>query len=675
MPLPLPTLDSRTWDELTSEGRSLIPRYAPEWTDHNLHDPGITLIELFAWLSELLLFRLDRVTPATMRTFLRLVGVEPEPAHAACTAVAFRLAVGAAPVALLAGTRISDAGGDVVFESVDDVTVTAAWLELDTAEGTSRGRIVVDAGGASVDVTAQNATGDVFAAFGSAPVPGDGLRIGFDVLPAHAGTTLSLYVWTESWESDAATSAAIEAEEREVAAECAPPPPISWPTPQDCADAVPTSATPPAPTPPPLHYSARTVWEFSTGVELWQTFTAVDDPTRALTLSGAVRLKAEAGHAPGSGGRYWIRCRLASGGFDCAPQLTGIAVNAVPVAHAAAATPGEDIGTSRGEAGLLRLLDARPVVSGSTELRVTAADGADDDGWREVSWWDKTGPDDPHYLCDHVLGTIAFGDGRVGRVPAAGSQLTMRAYRVGGGTAGNVPAGRLSHVAGSPAGVVPVQPLPATGGADAETLGHAHGRALDLLAAPSRAVTLADVETIALATPGAPLGRAQALAERHPDFGCIPAPGVVTVVVLPRCGDRPQPSEALLELVRRYLERRRPLTTELHVVGPSYVAVRVTATLHVRRGNAVGAAAAAQAALDVFFDPLHGGPRGTGWPLGRDVIESEVLATLNALPGVIYVDGVGLSGPEDAAPRCGNLALCGIELVDSQRHGINVVEE
>ena len=52
MPLPLPRLDSRTYDELVEEGRALLPLVAPHWTDHNAHDPGLTLLELFAWLIE-----------------------------------------------------------------------------------------------------------------------------------------------------------------------------------------------------------------------------------------------------------------------------------------------------------------------------------------------------------------------------------------------------------------------------------------------------------------------------------------------------------------------------------------------------------------------------------------------------------------------------------------------
>lgn len=84
MPIKLPNLDDRTFDDLVAEGRSLIHVYAPEWTDHNESDPGITLIELFAYLTEMLLYRLNRVTDANRCAFLKLIdGIErtPSPQH------------------------------------------------------------------------------------------------------------------------------------------------------------------------------------------------------------------------------------------------------------------------------------------------------------------------------------------------------------------------------------------------------------------------------------------------------------------------------------------------------------------------------------------------------------------------------------------------------------------
>lgn len=70
MPLPLPNLDTRRFDDLVDEMRTLIPHYAPDWTNHNPSDPGIALVELLAWLTEATLYRLNQIPQATYLNFL-----------------------------------------------------------------------------------------------------------------------------------------------------------------------------------------------------------------------------------------------------------------------------------------------------------------------------------------------------------------------------------------------------------------------------------------------------------------------------------------------------------------------------------------------------------------------------------------------------------------------------
>lgn len=82
MPINLPNLDDRAYEDLVEEARALIPTYAPQWTNHNPSDPGVTLVELFAYLTEVLLYRLNRVTDANVYAFLRLLNApdwQPEP--------------------------------------------------------------------------------------------------------------------------------------------------------------------------------------------------------------------------------------------------------------------------------------------------------------------------------------------------------------------------------------------------------------------------------------------------------------------------------------------------------------------------------------------------------------------------------------------------------------------
>src|SRR3954464_12998829 len=84
MTLTGPMLDDRSYDQLRDELIARIPVYAPEWTDHNPSDPGIALLELFAYLGESLLFRFNQIPDTTKVAFLRLLGLRPrsaQPAH------------------------------------------------------------------------------------------------------------------------------------------------------------------------------------------------------------------------------------------------------------------------------------------------------------------------------------------------------------------------------------------------------------------------------------------------------------------------------------------------------------------------------------------------------------------------------------------------------------------
>lgn len=73
MSIPLPSLDDRGYADLLEEARALIPSLAPKWTNHNPSDPGITLVELFAWLTEMLIYRVNRLPEENTLAFLRLL--------------------------------------------------------------------------------------------------------------------------------------------------------------------------------------------------------------------------------------------------------------------------------------------------------------------------------------------------------------------------------------------------------------------------------------------------------------------------------------------------------------------------------------------------------------------------------------------------------------------------
>src|SRR5262250_3975190 len=95
MPLPAPNLDDRRFQDILNEAKRLIPRYCPEWTDHNLSDPGVTLIELPAWMTDIILYRLNRVPEKNYVAFLNLLGIKLRPPQAARALLTFSLAEGA----------------------------------------------------------------------------------------------------------------------------------------------------------------------------------------------------------------------------------------------------------------------------------------------------------------------------------------------------------------------------------------------------------------------------------------------------------------------------------------------------------------------------------------------------------------------------------------------------
>src|SRR5262249_12838362 len=121
-------LDDRRFDELVAEARRRIPSYTPEWTDFNESDPGIALVELFAWLEEMILYRLNKVPQKNYLKFLEIVGVTlglPVPASADLT---FTLTTKDPPggsVLIPQGARVALAdavgGQPVIFETTDNL--------------------------------------------------------------------------------------------------------------------------------------------------------------------------------------------------------------------------------------------------------------------------------------------------------------------------------------------------------------------------------------------------------------------------------------------------------------------------------------------------------------------------------------------------------------------------
>jgi predicted phage baseplate assembly protein len=643
MAVPLPNLDDRRWADLVSEALSVIPVYAPDWTDVNATDPGVTLVELLAWIAEADLYRLNRISDRDRRTLLRLLGIRPEPPRPARAVASCVLTQGAVDAELKAGTEFAgvDAGGvETRFRSTADVSIDTVKIE----------RLFVEQGGTLVDITPQHQRGEAVGVFGSVPRVGASLVIALSAA-LHLNRTTSFYVRL---------------------AEVEEPPSLPCPS-------------------VPAHHSARVRWETlgMTGNRRAWIAADVEDHTRSLTLSGSVRVKAAAPMIPATlpgAGRdyYYLRCRFMSGAFDAPPQLAQLLIHAVPLEQSVpvgkTGGPLPDgggllIGHGTGAPWQSHMLSAAPVVESSFEL-FTQEDG-DWRAWTRRDDFIASRPADAHVLMDPQAGTVQFGDGAHGRVPPLGAPIVVR-YQATRAEDGNlrddaIVSVKAQHVAVARSSIV-------ARGRAAETLATAIGRARQLREAPLRAVTLDDYEHLALTTPGTHIARVTARANIFPGLDCLSAPGNIVVCIVPAMPvPQPTPSPGLIAAVATRLASRRLIGTRVSVVGPSYLEIAVRA--RVRAFPTVATAALNKAIVDAltrFFDPLAGGPEGTGWPFGRDVYRSEVLEAIDGVAGVDHVVSLeliaGASGPGgQCAPQCGNICLQPTWLVSSGRHQIEVI--
>ena len=133
MALPSPNLDDRTFEQIRDEAIRLIPQYCPEWTNFNPSDPGITLIELFSWMTEMVLYRLNRVPEKVYLTLLDLIGIRLRPPQPARTMLTFHLADGFnggtwVPRGTQVATEPNEEGESIVFETELDLYAVSTRL-------------------------------------------------------------------------------------------------------------------------------------------------------------------------------------------------------------------------------------------------------------------------------------------------------------------------------------------------------------------------------------------------------------------------------------------------------------------------------------------------------------------------------------------------------------------
>ncbi|MBX3081429.1 MAG: putative baseplate assembly protein [Anaerolineae bacterium] len=692
MPIRPPALDDRNFDSIVEELVARIPAHTPEWTNPRVGDPGRTIVELFAWMFDTLLYRANLIPERQRLAFLRLLGTQMRAAIPARGLVSividddkFAQAVQLDPL-----TPINK---PVPFETRTEISVLPISAEayykrpLTTTERADRDmQLVID--GLQRVYRLNNrvrpyVTTPMFA--NGAPEPA-----GFDIV----GQTVDKCLWL-----------ALFAPKKELVD-----------TVRQTLGTTPTGATRllnvgilPAIEVPALFEEIGPrakiphLWEMSRlGTNGQTEYTALDvydDTSLGLTQRGVqrigmpqpslifappnnVRVALNAGVGdqpprldnPDKADRLvgWLRLRPHPNVPLTSLRLSWVGVNVVEVdqRRTIGTNGGQVIGISSGGADQEFALPSGGVEPSTLVIQVEEGERGYQP-WQRIDDLALGGRDSAFYQLDSEAGTVRFGDGMRGRVPEQDRRIRVAQARLGGGKAGNLPPNSLSDIAPrkpAAAKLKIVQTLPTEGGEDAETLEQAERRIPALFRHKERAVTTSDYEQLAADTPGVRLGRVEVLPKFRPYQRQFGVPGVVSVMALPfKDGfqaPNPRPDRPMLEAVHNYLDARRPVATELYVIGCEYIRLGVSVGITVLEGFDFGAThgvaqdeaevvttppsrdsvlMAVREALRRFLWPLApGGVDGSGWALGRSVRDRELEVVIARVPGVDAVARVNL---------------------------------
>jgi predicted phage baseplate assembly protein len=649
MPLEdyIPQIDDRRYDDILAEVRTRIARYTPEWapvwTDVNDSDPGITMVQVFAWLSEILLYRMARVPELNYLKFLQLLGIELQPAEPALTEITFPVKdTHPQPYLIVPGrTQVSaespDGGPPIVFETERAlIALTPRLASVQAFDGY-----------AYTNVTRENEEATQgFQPFGPLAHDESALLLGFTYTGEFPQVEMDLAVWVsqDGWS----------------------------PTVFQCG--FPDT---------PVYGPARLRWEYWNGTE-WQGLSLFKDESYAFTRSGHIVLK-----TPPTGSmrrvalgvvpeeRYWIRGRVELSQYERPPKLLAVRTNTV-AAQQAETIRDEVLGGSNGRRDQVFQLANTPVLHESLRLEVDEGDGFQP--WTRVDDFFGSSPGDRHYVLNRTSGEVRFGDGLNGSIPVGnvnnpGANVVAREYRFGGGARGNVPA-RVVKTAITPiTGVDDNQVLnllAAHSGRDEETLREAKKRAPRAIKSRCRAVMAEDYEYLAMQA--ANIKRAKALPLFHPQFPDVKVPGVVTVIVVPD-GDAPNPtpSEGTLRTVCAYLDQRRLLTTELYVIKPTYQRVEVQGEVLVQDdADLAEVKQGIERTLLDYFHPLRGGEDNQGWPFGGTIFYSRVYQRVFSVTGVQSITRLVILLDGEEAPECRDVPIKPGALLYATQHPVEV---
>ncbi len=656
MSLPSVNLDDRRFQELVNEARTRITQTCPEWTDHNVSDPGITLIELFAWMTDMLTYRLNRVPDKLHVALLELLGMQLHGPTTARTDVRFRLASAPdEPVAIPAattevGTLRTATSESEVFQVRETFTIRPQQASVYMVEREGHVQTIGMANGIA------KPQGPDRLPFGRPPQVGDALYLGF-------AEDISRLLIEVTIDGSMARGAGVDPDD------------------------------------PPLR------WEASGPGGEWKEVEVLSDHTGGFNYgAGTLELQCppDCAIAPVGGESHrWLRCRIsettASGAvgatYSHPPEVYSISAAPigalVPVEHAARESE-EFLGVSDGTPGQLFTLRFSPMLSlgeGETlELRAPGSDRWEE--WVAVESFAESSRDDPHFKLDANGGEVELGpavrqpDGgwrQYGAVPAQGAELRMSAYRHGGGRLGNVTAGALTVLRSAIPGIASVvNPRAAHGGVDAESLDSARQRAAMELRTRYRAVTAEDYEFL-VTEASSRVGRSICISPAK-------ATDPIRVHVLPRVAPADRrleheelvPDEELLGEIATYLDGRRVIGTTVDVLPAQLRGASVVVNVQAEAGSDLQRVEEeVLQALYTYINPLVGGSLdgpGGGWPFGRLLNQGELYQVVHSVSGVSLVTILRVyetdmrTGERSPEPAGSHLLLGPDELLASGMH-------
>jgi predicted phage baseplate assembly protein len=603
MSIPVPNLDDRAFQSLVDEAKRYVIASCPEWTDNNVADPGVTLIETFAFIADQLIYRINRTPDLNYVKFLDLIGAQLFPPSAALTTLRFWLSVPQdSDIVIPAGTQVSTVrrGQEkpITFSTKTDlalVSVSARSLVTQAAMGSLE----------SQDHTLVSNT--EFECFSKVPAVGDALYIGL----THPATNCVVRI-------------TVDARIEGIGVD---------------------------PLRPPLTYEA---WDG----QQWSEVQVLNDSTGGLNRRGTidVQLANVVASMVGSINASWLRIRIVEAApgqpkYTETPRIKGLTasvVGGVVDATHAELIVNEIVGPLIGTPGESVTLSRTPLVAGQDGLEIEVSTAEGWERWTRVLTFAESDAHARHFMLDDRTGTIRFGpvirtpDGTpraYGATPLQGANVRVPEYFVGGGKAGNVDAGKLTLIRSAIPFVSKVEnPLAAVGGVDAESVEEVKQRAPMIVRTRERAVTAHDYEVLVrAASPG--ISRVKCI-----DATSLGAPGTVLVMVLPATPARStdfellKPLPEVLDSIREFLDQRRVIGTSVRIEPPRFLGVSVVAQLSLQRGASRDRVAAeADNAIKDFLHPSTGGYDGDGWPFGRSLLVGEIRAVLQRLPGVSNV--------------------------------------